>query len=403
MPTFAVFHHLLFKDFLDIIILTFFAYHLYVWLYQTKAFKALVGLLGLGIIYSVAQFWGLFLTTWVFQILWQVLIILIIILFQNEIRQVLEKVNPFHALGWKKTVGHVPWIDSFSKQIFELGAEKTGALIIFERKDILQEFVSGGIPFEAEPTGEILVSIFQKHSPLHDGAVLIHNGKITMASAFLPLTSQEELSKALGTRHRSAIGITERCDAWALVVSEERGQISLVRDGVLDAIESPDSLTEELKALLIPDRSDKTGGLQQIKHWLLNRWRIKLATLTIVSVVWFSFAGQQNVVISLEIPLAINNLPSQLEVRSAIQKVKVTARGQRKDIGMLSPKNVKTNIDLSRAVTGNMDIFLNRQQLLLPNDHVEIIRIEPNTLTVEVGVIQEGMNVPAASRQGIDK
>jgi len=392
MPTLAVFHHLLFKDFLDIIILTFFAYHLYVWLYQTKAFKALVGLLGLGIIYSVAQFWGLFLTTWVFQILWQVLIILIIILFQTEIRQVLEKVNPFYALGWNKTVGHVPWIDSFSKKIFELGSQKTGALIIFERKDPLREFISDGIPFEADPTGEILVSIFQKHSPLHDGAVLIHNGKITMAAAFLPLTSQEGLSKALGTRHRSAIGITERCDAWALVVSEESGQVSLVREGVLDSIESAEFLTEKLKELLIPDRSDTTGGLQQIKHLILNRWRIKMATLTIVSVVWFSFAGQQNVEISLEIPLTIHNLQSQLEVTSAIQDVMVTARGQRKDIGMLSPKNVKTNIDLSRAAAGKMDVFLNRQQLQLPNDRVEIIRIEPNSLTLEVRAKQEGIN-----------
>ncbi|WP_372680762.1 diadenylate cyclase [Desulfosarcina sp.] len=384
MPTLSVFHHLLFKDFLDIIILTFFAYHLYVWLHQTKAFKALVGLLGLGIIYSVAQFWGLFLTTWVFQILWQVLIILIIILFQAEIRQVLEKVNPFYALGWYKTVGHVPWIDSFSKKIFELGAQRTGALIIFERKDRLREFVTGGIPFEADPTGEILVSIFQKHSPLHDGAMLIHNGKITMAAAFLPLTSQEGLSKALGTRHRSAIGITERCDAWALVVSEERGQVSLVRAGVIETLESPASLAEKLKELLTPDRPDTTGGFQKIKHLLSNRWRIKAATLMIVSVVWFSFAGQQDVEISLEIPLTIQNLPPQLEVDSAVQNLLVTARGQRKDIGMLSPKNIRTNIDLSRAGVGTNNYFLDRQQLLLPNDRVEIVRIEPNSLTLEV-------------------
>ena len=384
MPTLSIFHHLLFKDFLDIIILTFFAYHLYVWLHQTKAFKALVGLLGLGIIYSVAQFWGLFLTTWVFQILWQVLIILIIILFQAEIRQVLEKVNPFYALGWYKTVGHVPWIESFSKKIFELGAQRTGALIIFERKDRLREFVTGGIPFEADPTGEILVSIFQKHSPLHDGAMLIHNGKITMAAAFLPLTSQEGLSKALGTRHRSAIGITERCDAWALVVSEERGQVSLVRAGVIETLESPASLAEKLKELLTPDRPDTTGGFQKIKHLLSNRWRIKAATLMIVSVVWFSFAGQQDVEISLEIPLTIHNLPPQLEVDSAVQNVLVTARGQRKDIGMLSPKNIRTNIDLSRAGIGKNNYFLDRQQLLLPNDRVEIIRIEPSSLTLEV-------------------
>ncbi|NNG02142.1 MAG: diadenylate cyclase [Desulfobacteraceae bacterium] len=384
MPTFSVFRHLLLKDFLDIIILTVFAYHLYVWLHQTKAFKALVGLLGLGIIYSVAQFWGLFLTTWVFQILWQVLIILIIILFQTEIRQVLEKVNPFYALGWNKTVGHIPWIESFSKNIFELGAQQIGALIIFQRKDRLREFISGGIPFEAEPTGELLVSIFQKNSPLHDGAMLIDNGKIFMAAAFLPMTFQEGLGKELGTRHRSAIGITERCDAWALVISEERGQVSLVRRGVLDLVPSPEVLTLKLKEILTPDRPDTTGRLQKTKHLLLNRWRIKLATLTIVSVVWFSFAGQQNVEISVEIPITIQNLPPQLEVDASIQNVLVTARGQRKDIGMLSPKNIKTNIDLSNVGLGRNNYFLNQQQLLLPNDRVEIIRIEPNNLTLNV-------------------
>ncbi len=177
MPTLSVFHHFRFQDVLDIIFLSFVAYHLYIWFYETKAFKALVGLLGLGIIYSVAQSWGLFLTTWVFQILWQVLIILLIILFQPEIRQVLEKVNPFYALGWRKTVGRIPWIESFSKTIFELASQQVGALVLFERKDRLREFITGGIPFEADPTREVIVSIFQKHSPLHDGAVLMNNGR----------------------------------------------------------------------------------------------------------------------------------------------------------------------------------------------------------------------------------
>jgi uncharacterized protein (TIGR00159 family) len=383
MPTLSVFHHFRFQDVLDIVFLSFVAYHLYIWFYETKAFKALVGLLGLGIIYSVAQSWGLFLTTWVFQILWQVLIILLIILFQPEIRQVLEKVNPFYALGWRKTVGHVPWIKSFSKTIFDLGAQKVGALILFERKDRLQEFVTGGIPFEAEPAREIIVSIFQKHSPLHDGAVLMHNGRISMAASFLPLTLREGLSKEWGTRHRSAIGITERCDAWALVVSEERGQVSLVRGGVLEPVESPEILEAKLKELLTPSTPELTSKLQKIKRLLLNRWRIKLVTLAVVSVLWFSFAGQQNVEVTLEIPLTIQNLSPKLEVDPTNQNIEITARGLRKDTGMLSPKNVKINLDVSPSGVGKKSYYLSRQQLSLPNDRIEVIRIEPNNLTLE--------------------
>ena len=383
MPTLSVLHHFRFQDVLDIVFLSFVAYHLYIWFYETKAFKALVGLLGLGIIYSVAQSWGLFLTTWVFQILWQVLIILLIILFQPEIRQVLEKVNPFYALGWRKTVGHVPWIKSFSKTIFDLGAQKVGALILFERKDRLQEFVTGGIPFEAEPAREIIVSIFQKHSPLHDGAVLMHNGRISMAASFLPLTLREGLSKEWGTRHRSAIGITERCDAWALVVSEERGQVSLVRGGVLEPVESPEILEAKLKELLTPSTPELTSKLQKIKRLLLNRWRIKLVTLAVVSVLWFSFAGQQNVEVTLEIPLTIQNLSPKLEVDPTNQNIEITARGLRKDTGMLSPKNVKVTLDVSPSGVGKKSYYLSRQQLSLPNDRIEVIRIEPNNLTLE--------------------
>jgi len=384
MPILSVFHHFRFQDVLDIIFLSFVAYHLYIWFYETKAFKAIVGLLGLGIIYSVAQSWGLFLTTWVFQILWQVLIILLIILFQPEIRQVLEKVNPFYTLGWRKTVGHVPWIESFSKTIFGLASQQIGALVLFERKDRLQEFVTSGIPFEADPTHEIIVSIFQKHSPLHDGAVLMRNGRITMAASFLPLTSREELTKEWGTRHRAAIGITERCDAWALVVSEERGQVSLTRGGVLEPIETPEILAEKLKELLTPTTPDSIGILRRIKRLLLYRWRLKLTTLAVVSMVWLSFAGQQDVEATIEIPLELHDLSPQLEVDWADQNVMVTARGLRKDIGMLSPKNVKMKLDLSKVDVGKKSYHLNRQLLSLPNDRIEVIRINPNNLTLEL-------------------
>ncbi len=104
----------------------------------------------------------------------------------------------------------------------------------------------------------------------------------------------------------------------------------------------------------------------------------------LVSVVWFSFAGQQNVDIAIEPPLALKNLPSQLEVDPAIQKITTTARGQRKDIGMLSSKNVKATIDLSRADAGEKNYILNRQQILLPNDRVDIVGIEPSSVTLKI-------------------
>ena len=392
MPSLSVLQHLRFQDFLDIIILSFFAYHLYMWFHKTKAFKALIGLLGLGIIYSVAQLWGLFLTTWVFQIFWQVLIILIIILFQSEIRQVLEKVNPFYALGWKKSGVSTPWIDNFSKAVFELGKQQIGALILFERKDLIKEFISEGIPIEAEPTTEILFSIFEKHSPLHDGAMLVHNGRIKMVSAFLPLTSREGIAKEFGTRHRAAIGITEKCDAWAVVVSEERGSVSLVKDGSLEAIPSHELLSKKLGGLLAAERPEFDNFLSILKHFLLKRWQMKLATLAVVSITWFSFAGQQDVEVTINLPLTLQNLSSELTATSNIHHVKITTRGQRKDIGILSPKNVKMIIDASQGQIGINNYDLTRNQLSLPNDRVEIVRIDPGTIVLELKPKMEAVN-----------
>ena len=174
----AIIANLRFQDVLDILFLTVVAYHLYLWFRGTKAFKALVGLFVLGIIFTLARTWGLFLTTWVFQILWQVLVILLIILFQSEIRQALEKVNPLQALGLRKRASMGKWIKELTEAVFSMAERKIGALILIERTDAVTEWLTDGQQLEGEPNPELLLSIFQKDSPLHDGAVVIRDGHI---------------------------------------------------------------------------------------------------------------------------------------------------------------------------------------------------------------------------------
>ena len=195
MHLFSIITNLQFHDVLDILFLSVLVYHLYLWFWGTKAFKALVGLLALGVIFTLARFWGLFLTTWVFQILWQVLIVLIIILFQSEIRQVLERVNPLKMITFRRFFKSADWIPSLFTAVFSLAKLKTGALIIFERADLVEELITGGLLLESEPSPELLMSIFHKESPLHDGALLIRRDRIAKASCYLPLSSAEGLPK----------------------------------------------------------------------------------------------------------------------------------------------------------------------------------------------------------------
>ena len=368
------------QDALDILFLTVVAYYLYVWFRETKAFKALAGLLALGLIYTAARSWGLFLTTWMFQILWQVLVILMIILFQSEIRQVLEKVDPLRVMGLRRHFRPEEWIESLTEACVSLATKKIGSLIIIEKTDRVDEFITPGIPVEGAPSPELLLSIFQKESPLHDGAVVIKAGRVVLAASYLPLSPDEGLPKQWGTRHRAALGLSQRCDALAVVVSEERGEVSVARAGEVIHVEDPERLSQVIRETVTPPIHDKNWR-QRIRSLLVPRWRLKLGTVATVSIVWLLLAGQQDFEVTLRVPVEVKNLPEQIEIVQPIKpSVKITVRGLRKDASTLSPKNVHVELDLSLAKFGRKTFPASRNQLVLPSERIDVIKIEPTEL-----------------------
>ncbi len=381
MSLYGIVSDLRFQDGLDILFLAVVVYYLTLWFWGTKAFKALVGLLALGLIYTATRSWGLFLTTWVFEILWQVLVILIIILFQTEIRQVLERVNPLQMLGLRSDEGATDWVPGLVQALTALARKRIGALIIIERLDWVEEWITGGVPLEGEPRVELIMSIFQKESPLHDGAMLIRKGKVTRVSCYLPLSSAENLPTQWGTRHRAALGLSEKCDARVLVVSEERGEISLARSGEMVPIENVDHLSKAVhEAVQRPGIEGKSWS-KKLRQYLTHRWKLKLGILGLVSFFWLLLADQQNFEATLMIPVEIKNLPPNLEIVSPPDaEIKITVRGLRKDASTLDRKNVNAQLDLSSAHVGTRIYRLGRDNISLPNDRVNIVVIEPPQL-----------------------
>ena len=378
MHLYAIITNLRPQDVLDILFLAAVAYHLFLWFRGTKAFKALVGLLALGIVFTVARTWGLFLTTWMFQIFWQVLVILLIILFQSEIRQVLERVNPLQAIGFRRHSGSGKWVSDFSETVFELSKRIIGSLIIIERTDRVQEWVTGGQDLDGEPKPEILMSIFQKGSPLHDGAIVIRDGRIAQVACYLPLSGAEELPPEWGTRHRAAMGLTERCDALIVVVSEERGEVSLARDGELKPVDSSQKLSQLISGALVRLSPVKTTWQGKARSLVIRQWPVKLGTLALVSVLWLLLAGQQDFEKTLSIPLEVKNLPVSKEILEPINpRVQIRVRGLRKDASILNEKNVHAALDVSMAGTGRTDFPVTRDHILLPNDRIYVVKIEP--------------------------
>ncbi|MDP2647608.1 MAG: diadenylate cyclase CdaA [Desulfobacterales bacterium] len=375
----AIITNLRFQDALDILFLTLVAYHLYLWFRGTKAFKAFVGLLILGVVFTIARTWGLFMTTWFFQILWQVLVILLIILFQSEIRQALERVNPLQIIGLHKMSKPDKWVLEFTQAVFALAQRKIGALLIIERQDRAEEFVTAGQALEADPNFQVLMSIFHKESPLHDGAVIIKEGRIAQAACYLPLSPEEGLPKEWGTRHRAGLGLSERCDAWVIVVSEEYGRVSLARRKRMDRVASPEELSKLILEAVRPFSARKITWPSKIWSLFSYRWPVKLGALCLVSVLWLLLAGQQDFEVTLDVPLNLKGLATHLTVAEPLNpKVNLRVRGLRKDASILNENNVRVEIDASQArSSGRMSFFISRDLIHLPDRRVQIVDVQP--------------------------
>ncbi len=384
MTPISILANLRFQDILDILFLTVVAYYLYLWFRGTKAFKALVGLLVMGIVFTVARTWGLFLTTWVFQILWQVAVILLIILFQSEIRQVLERVNPLKALGFRKFEDPGKWISGFTEGVFDMAKRRIGALIILERMDGVEEWITGGHTLSGEPGPELLMSIFQKESPLHDGAMLVRGGEVALVACYLPLSSAEGLPKDWGTRHRAALGLAEKCDAGIVVVSEEKGDVSFALEGQPTPIESPKDLSQKIMGAIKPPSPPKVSFWKKTQSVITNQWPVKAGSLALVTFSWLLFAGQQDFERTIHVPLKAINIPNHMDIVQPLSpQLRITARGLRKDASTLNEENVSVEVDVSLAQLGQKRFSITRDNIVLPNDRIHIVRIEPSQVAFE--------------------
>ena len=216
--------------FLDVTIVAYLVYRILLVLKDTRAFQVLIGLLLIALIYIFSEFFQLYTLNWILKKFLSPLIVIIIILFQDDIRRGLARVgkNPFF-----RRVQEAEYLGELVTTATSLARKKIGALIVVEREAKLKAWLESGVEVDAKITKEVLTSIFLPTSPVHDGAVVIRHGRVLAAGVILPLTQDQRISKALGTRHRAALGISEVTDAIVIVVSEEDGSISLVTAGNL--------------------------------------------------------------------------------------------------------------------------------------------------------------------------
>ena len=229
-------------DVVEILIITFLFYYMLVWIKNTRAWVLLKGIMVILLFVLVAAVFQMNTIIWIAKNTLSVAITAIVIIFQPEIRKALENLGQknfltsFFAFDFSK--GEIAkftdkTINELVKACYEMGKVKTGALIVIEDEIVLSEYERTGIAVHGILTSQLLINIFEKNTPLHDGAVIVRGDRVVSATCYLPLTDSLSISKDLGTRHRAAVGISEVSDSLTIVVSEETGKVSIAMGGEL--------------------------------------------------------------------------------------------------------------------------------------------------------------------------
>lgn len=248
-------------DFIDIAIVAILFYYIYKFIRERRAGKLAAGLLILLAVLLFSNFLNMHAMQFLLQNVFQVGMIAVIIVFQPELRSALEKMGSeplrgLRSIGESKTgerAQTLAMISEVTEAVCDMSLDKTGALIVIERTTKLGDIVKTGTVINANPTTFLIRNIFFNKAPLHDGAMIIREGRLYAAGCFLPLSTNNDIIKDLGTRHRAAIGMSENSDAVIVVVSEETGTISVAVEGQLKRNFSYNSLKTELTGLLLSE------------------------------------------------------------------------------------------------------------------------------------------------------
>ncbi len=255
-------------DVIEVIIIAFFLYRFMVWCKNSRAWTLLKGILIIILFFLIAAIFQMSTILWLGEKLLSVALIAVVVLFQPELRKALDGIGSRSIVSMLRGMGlgkagekrfTDKTLNDMVKAVYEMGSVKTGALIVIENQVNLNEYERTGIRLDSLLSSQLLINIFEKNTPLHDGAVIVEGDRVIAATCYLPISDSRLISKDLGTRHRAALGISEATDATTIIVSEETGKVSVTHQGELKYDISPDDLTALLKSIQILEDVGEDG------------------------------------------------------------------------------------------------------------------------------------------------
>jgi uncharacterized protein (TIGR00159 family) len=371
-------------EIIDIVVVATLLYTAIVWAQRTRAALVVRGILVFGAIYILARYLDLQMTAWIFQGFFAIFLIIIVVIFQEELRRIFEQIAVW-SLNFKKA--RLPGgegSDVIARTLADLARDKTGALLVIRGKDPLERHITGGIPLDGKVSAPLLRSIFDPHSPGHDGAVLVELGQITRFATHLPLSKDLSQTAHVGTRHSAALGLAELCDALCLVVSEERGTVSVARDGRLYPAGNLQQVINAIDGFLqekFPTRDTKGYRLQFFRQ----NWMAKAVALSLAFGFWYILVpGAKTIRVNYKIPVSVEHLPPGLQVHE-LQPAEVSAtfNGPRRAFYLLDAGKIKVTVDGTMTELGRRTFDISEQNIRYPKD-LTLEALTPSSIGVSV-------------------
>ena len=368
------------RDFIDILIISVFIYTVLIWFWKTTSRFVFIGITMLGLVYILARQFQLYLTVYLLQGFFAILLIALVVIFQEDLRLFFERLATWGFMKKRKQAVYAYQVmDVLGQTVPTLMKKRFGALIVLRGNDHLDRHLKGGIPLDGRLSGPLLESLFDPHSDGHDGAVIIEDDRVSKFGCHLPLSLDGEKIGNRGLRHTAAIGLTERSDALCVVVSEEREAVSLAREGLLRKIDNMEELKDTVRQFYRRQAPEKEEW--SFRQWIRqNTWQ-KVMAVVLAFGLWVVFTTPgESIRKDFTVPLVYRNIPVDWILEEPVPKEsKVTLEGGAQAFSLINPDSFKIILDMTDLKEGKQFVGLHESQIKLPSN-LTLVRFDPQRI-----------------------
>jgi len=371
------------QDVLDVIIIALMIFAALTWFKKRASRFVLIGIILLGGVYIAARFFQLYLTTIVLQGFFAISLFVLVVIFQEDLRGFFERLAVLGNIGKKfpSLSGLKSTAEIVAQTAANLAKKRIGALIVIQGIDPLERHINGGTDLDGMISEPLLESLFDPHSIGHDGAVIVNGNRVTKFGCHLPLSMNTSQYGNIGLRHTAALGLAERSDAICIVVSEERGTISLAYLGNLTVIQNAAALHESLEQFFIRNTPGKNS--HPALNWLKENTLEKIIAIVMACFLWIVFGYQRDIVRrDFLVPIEYKNVPHNWQIdEPQIMETKVILQGPDQAFRLLDERSLKLSLDLSDVINKKREFDLTANMINVPSN-LRVADIVPSKIHV---------------------